>query len=294
MPHGVRLLDQVDLALMLAGAAVLAVTTVYWLRRGPRDPLRGSPIRANSLSPMLIWLVFAALFVGITAGSYVARPIVPDRLGDHARETFESVVMMGVGQLSVSVVAVAVGALVFTGGLRGFGLGRRSAGAVIAWSAGGFVVSIYVTGLIVWYTSWAMELLWPGYQPPEHTVFQVLSADGVPLWLRILTLASAAVLAPVAEELFFRGILQTAGRRLCRPRHGSLRHRWAGIAFAAVAFGLMHSGTPQFIPALLGFGVILGYLYERTGSLTVAIVVHVLFNAKSLLFYHLLWLLPSA
>jgi membrane protease YdiL (CAAX protease family) len=59
------------------------------------------------------------------------------------------------------------------------------------------------------------------------------------------------------------------------------------VGAAAVLFGLMHWGTPHHIPALIVLGLILGYAYERTGSLRVPIMIHILFNAKSLLWYAL-------
>jgi membrane protease YdiL (CAAX protease family) len=56
-----------------------------------------------------------------------------------------------------------------------------------------------------------------------------------------------------------------------------------GIAIAAGVFGLAHGSQPQVVPALTLFGVILGLLHRRTGSLIAPIVAHGLFNAKTLL-----------
>jgi membrane protease YdiL (CAAX protease family) len=55
-----------------------------------------------------------------------------------------------------------------------------------------------------------------------------------------------------------------------------------------VIFGAMHGPTPQHVPALMVFGCILGYVYERTGSLVLPILVHMMFNGKSLLWDALL------
>jgi membrane protease YdiL (CAAX protease family) len=105
--------------------------------------------------------------------------------------------------------------------------------------------------------------------------------------MRFAAIASAVILAPLGEECLFRGIIQTAFKKIVPPRLGSMYHRWLAIAATAGIFGLMHAGTPQYVPALIVLGVLLGYLYERTGSLWVVIAVHLLFNAKSLLWYHL-------
>ncbi|MFC1871148.1 lysostaphin resistance A-like protein [Chloroflexota bacterium] len=76
----------------------------------------------------------------------------------------------------------------------------------------------------------------------------------------------------LGEELLFRGLIQRDMSRL-------LGWKW-GLLGASIMFGVMHL-TWQSIPEL-GFtflaGVVLGYLYYRTGSLTASIVAHGLGN----------------
>jgi membrane protease YdiL (CAAX protease family) len=94
----------------------------------------------------------------------------------------------------------------------------------------------------------------------------------------LLVFVIVGVGAPIAEEIFFRGMaLPIFGRRL--------RPRWAILASAAF-FAATHFQLLQF-PALLIFGVILGVLTVRTGRLGPAIWAHLGFNvvaASSLLF----------
>jgi uncharacterized protein len=86
----------------------------------------------------------------------------------------------------------------------------------------------------------------------------------------LLLLAVGAVVAPVVEELFFRGLL-----------YGYLRDR-RGIAAAVVVssavFAVMHF-IPPLMPSLFVFGVVLALVYERYGSLYPAIALHALNNA---------------
>ncbi len=49
------LLKLLDGTLMAAGALVLIAVVWRWRRRGGGDPLAGAPIRANRLSPILVW-----------------------------------------------------------------------------------------------------------------------------------------------------------------------------------------------------------------------------------------------
>lgn len=81
-----------------------------------------------------------------------------------------------------------------------------------------------------------------------------------------------AVVAPIVEELTFRGI----GYSLL-VRYG----RWTAIALIAVAFGLAH-GLVQAFPFLAAFGAGLAYLRSRVDSVYPCMIVHGLFNAVAL------------
>jgi len=283
-------LDYFDIGFMLAGAVILAVALLHWQRRGRPDPLKGSPIRANGLNPLLVWLCLAVYIVGGAAGSALGAWLVPATLAEEPAAAWQDVVAAVVTQLMAVAACVVVARLTFTSGLRGFGLGRCTSGSILVWSVGGWLAALAVCGSIIWFTQEVIQRVYPDFEEPEHSVFVTLSAEGVTTAMRVLALAAAAVFAPLGEELLFRGILQSAVKKLGAKRWGSLRHRWFAISVSATAFGFMHLGTPQYIPALIALGVILGYLYERRGSLIVPIVVHILFNTKSLLWYHLqLW-----
>lgn len=84
----------------------------------------------------------------------------------------------------------------------------------------------------------------------------------------------AGVAAPAAEELFFRGFVQT---RLVL-RWG----RWRGIAVTALAFGAIHL-DPVHGAFALAVGLYLGWLTELAGSIRPAIAAHVANNLLSLL-----------
>lgn len=94
------------------------------------------------------------------------------------------------------------------------------------------------------------------------------------LWTQYLLIA---VVAPVAEEVCFRGFL-----------FAGLRNRAPFIVAAVGAslfFGLLHFDTgPSAVPQLVVFGVILALLYERTRSLWPPIFFHALNNAIALTF----------
>ena len=82
------------------------------------------------------------------------------------------------------------------------------------------------------------------------------------------------VLAPVAEEVFFRGFLF----RLLRARFSSR----ATICMTAVAFAALH-GSVVVLPWLLFMGIVFGALVEITGSLYSSIMLHAMINGLTVL-----------
>ncbi len=84
----------------------------------------------------------------------------------------------------------------------------------------------------------------------------------------------AVVLAPLFEEVFFRGFL-----------FRGLSASWGWMAGALVSsgvFGIAHAQLDVFVP-LFALGLVLAWVYQRTGSLWTSISLHALFNGISVL-----------
>jgi uncharacterized protein len=89
----------------------------------------------------------------------------------------------------------------------------------------------------------------------------------------VLLLVTIAVVAPLLEEILFRGLLQNSlSKRL---------PAWAAIALSALVFGAMHMDL-YAMPPLVIMGAIFGVIYHLTGSLRVTIVLHMINNAAAL------------
>jgi membrane protease YdiL (CAAX protease family) len=85
---------------------------------------------------------------------------------------------------------------------------------------------------------------------------------------------AAIVVAPVAEEFFFRGFFYRALRTRLRV--------WSASLIDGVIFGALHfqgADSAIILPVIGVFGVGMCLLYERTGSLFAVIAVHAAFNA---------------
>jgi membrane protease YdiL (CAAX protease family) len=95
-----------------------------------------------------------------------------------------------------------------------------------------------------------------------------------------ITILYALVVAPIHEELFFRGILF----RSLRDRYGFGVGGWT----SAVAFGLVHYIPGPFLDSLLLMSIMvftgfaLAYLYERRGNIVAPMVAHATFNTIGL------------
>jgi membrane protease YdiL (CAAX protease family) len=121
-------------------------------------------------------------------------------------------------------------------------------------------------------------LLQPHFRVPEVTEFSQFT-NGASGWI-VLALVTC-VGAPVVEELFFRGLIQT---RLV-GRYGPI----VGIGVTSVLFGAAHligwSGPISLVYALAiaGAGVALGTMRHITGRLGTSMMTHSFFNAQALL-----------
>ena len=89
----------------------------------------------------------------------------------------------------------------------------------------------------------------------------------------VLLFVTIAIVAPLLEEILFRGLLQNAlSKRL---------PVWAAIALSALIFGAMHMDF-YAMPPLVAMGAIFGIIYHLTGSLRVTILLHMINNAAAL------------
>lgn len=89
---------------------------------------------------------------------------------------------------------------------------------------------------------------------------------------RLAVLAMAVVVAPVAEEMIFRGYLYPVGKKYLGP--------FLSMAVTSLLFAVLH-GHVGSIPALFTLAMCLGLAYEKSGSLMIPMIMHAVFNAVS-------------
>ncbi len=221
-------------------------------------------------SPMLVLL--AAVAVTQVAGFAVGLPLqavgasIPREVGDLLAVSIQALVFVGVVRLMV----VGPGALTW----REMGLvgDRRTAGRAALAGAIYAGPVIFVTSLVALAAVALVQVVPESPLPPTGTAAGLLAH-----------LLAGALIAPMAEELLFRGFALTAWRRTAGTR--------AAIVRSSVVFVLAHVllvGGDRFEDALkLAFvaGVVripvalaLGWIFVRTGSLWASIGLHATFN----------------
>jgi membrane protease YdiL (CAAX protease family) len=110
--------------------------------------------------------------------------------------------------------------------------------------------------------------------PEPQPVVQVLQDPSLSLGGKLLFGAAATILAPVAEEAVFRGVLYTTIKQQGYPR--------LALWGTSGVFALMHANEATLLPLLI-FALVLVLLYETFGNLLAPIVAHSLFNTANFL-----------
>lgn len=107
-----------------------------------------------------------------------------------------------------------------------------------------------------------------GFQPSLQEVAFIISGETSP-WLRAYFIFLAVVLAPVVEEILFRGMLLPA----LAKRFGAA----AAVVITAMVFAAIHAHVPSLVP-LFVLACALSLAYIGTGSLAASMIMHAAFN----------------
>jgi len=183
--------------------------------------------------------------------------------------------------IAVAVDAAVLALIAFLGHRRGsswksgFGMGFRQLGN-LRFAPLFYLATLPALLLASQASGWVLELL-TGKEAELQKAAQVI-VEGRP-WLRIAYILVAIFVAPLFEEIMFRGLLFPY-----LAKRGGLA---GGTAMVSLIFAALHFHPPSFVPlALLSAGLCLAYW--RTGSLWAGIGMHAIFNTVSILSLNLL------
>jgi membrane protease YdiL (CAAX protease family) len=268
---------------------------------------RPSQLAVITLLGMITWLLVQSLY-----GAFRANVIAPTvQSAGNGLSVKEIVLVSAAAQAGGALVLLIANAFRRDGiGLLGLRLRQLPYGVIIG------VLGLLLTLPFVFGSAVFNDLLWKVLNiehAQKHELLQVLD-ETKDRQLRFWAIATAVVIAPIAEELFFRGHIQTLLVRMFARRplptfavpaesvplasepgaalnyETPLAHRpegkvatgarrWAAIIVTSLIFAIIHPWwtiIPIFVLALA-----LGYVYERTGNLWTVIALHMLFNTSS-------------
>jgi membrane protease YdiL (CAAX protease family) len=232
------------LAVCVTGLVPLAY--VVWRHWKRRPVLRTSPAAFVRASPMVLGLLALAYLLLSQAAAW-------------AVVTLDPAIAIGaeLGALAAGVVLymVAVRRAFRPQGNLAERIGR---GFLVLWAAMPVIYGVFLL------------LQWLGFERTQKSIESL--ADRQDGWQLIAL--HAVFVAPVAEEICFRGLLYPALRQLRGPLYA--------ILMTALVFGLIHVLPAVVVPMVL-FGLVMAWLCETNGSPLPCILGHMAFNALTVL-----------
>lgn len=263
-----------DGLLQLTGVVAALVLAWRWVRDGTaRNPLAGVAIAPRGPELAVLALVLSAYFFGAVG---ISRLLLPGPGADPPAPGSPAWNALHLSDDGLRLV-LSLGMIAY--------LARRPCVSPapahrLGWMGAGCVALVIVL-IAVPFCMLQMQMgtvilrwLWPDVPPPQHVVLEALSDRADP-WRSVYLTVSAVVIAPLAEELFFRGLLLGA-----LLQH--LRHKWLAVLFSSLAFGMVHAGQPQAVLPLTTFGLMLGVARVRYDALGACVLAHALFNGRTM------------
>ena len=258
-----------DLVLCTAGLLVLGA----WLLKTSlgRKALVNSPARRNDMLPYLAFIPFFFWFLTVWLLALIKRKIMPETQG-WQNAVADNLVLCLSAAPAIAIIFV-IAKRHFARGIIGFGLNPKTILKDFVAALLNMLAMMPVILVILILTILAGKLITgPEFVIPRHRELNEIMA--YPQWqVRAIIIVTAICVIPFIEEMLFRGMLQT----LLRSYTGK---PWRAIIIASLVFAIFHE-NPQHWPALFTFGLVLGYAYEKSGSLFRPIFLHLIFNAFS-------------
>lgn len=256
-------------------------------RNAARVTVGGTGLRTSFLppatrSPAVPWRAREAFLVLGSGLSFlvlaliVTLGVVELQHADVRADTARALISTGVSSGLYLFLIWMVGILI----VRPYHLQWRQLGLkIVGWqwlAAVPFLYAVLIFADVLYYRG-MVALLGPASTWPRQLNTATINATQQPL-LEALIFISGVVLAPIVEEVLFRGVLYQALRRTMSVSGAAL--------LSSIVFALMHvlwGNAILFVP-LVVMGLLLSLLFERCGSLVPGILVHACNNGIILLF----------
>lgn len=226
------------------------------------------PLRAGDL--IVTCLFFALFFITLRTPVSPVSPVEKESAKAALSSSsiiFGSMLMLVLaGFLVLIVVGRGISAVEF------FGLDRLKPWKTIIWGVLGCVVCLAV--VIPVSIIWLAEFVTPVFGVPKMQDMIIFYRETATPTDRLVIIISACIVAPLAEEIIFRGYIYPVLKRFTEPVFAAI--------IVSVIFALIHHNVAALAP-LATLSILLIISYEVTASLWVPIAIHSLFNGVNLL-----------
>jgi membrane protease YdiL (CAAX protease family) len=242
----------VSLLLMQAAMTGRSKLLLGW-QREPLDPLIYFVPLAGAM--FVLWVMVGSMWAGVYRDAGVTTP-TPKQVALQAMLTPLVPMLVGLFVLLRRRQRPIVG--LEWGQIRGG----------VLWGLLGITVALP----IVWWSLQATLAFWEFLQyehPTKHSLLLEMDRS-TEWWVHAMIIAAAVVVAPVFEELLFRGLLQTSLRKISASP-------LLAIGLASLVFAVIHPHWQA--PPIFVLSVMVGAVYEVSRNLWAAIVMHAAFNA---------------
>lgn len=233
------------------------------VRKSPENPADVVALSASAIVGLMLWLLVPTVYL-----------MVGNKLQKGEKLDANDQVVMSVGAPLIAWAALMIMLKLAEPGLLGrLGLGFKN--LLRGAPRGLFGLLLAMPFVII--TLQLAQFVWTRIQfqhPDKHQLLEVLSQSPNEFWLRIGVNIAAIACAPLFEELFFRGVIQTTLRKVTG-------YPILAILGSSVVFTLIHATwtwPPIFVLALF-----LGMTYEKTRNLWAVTIMHAAFNATAIL-----------
>jgi len=255
--------------LVVFGGVFLNITYIYHIRHGKdllKRTVENESVKWNIGDVVrfaVMFYSFGYLFIFLQSRLIRVFPILNS---NNFRLIFNASVMDIVGICFVLNFVVVI----YRQALTTAGLTMRNFLRNVFYGIAGYVACVPLLVITLMATAIVISVfkLRPPVQPIVDLMIKEDKVD-----ILVFSAIFAAIAGPIMEEVFFRGFMYNAVKKKIGVR--------GGIIITAGVFSVLHAHAVGFLPILI-LGVILTYLYEKTGSLIPSMTLHILHNLLSL------------
>ena len=221
---------------------------------------------------IVIWFAFIVLMALSLGGRQIllSNPDVQLNTGPDHEVTWLAI-LIGMS-IQLAFVITIVGAK-FYYGIRYFTPGwlLPSSPKPFRAAAGMLIRYMPLLWIVAFVSSWLLKRY--DFSSGEQETITMMTSIANP-WKYLVCVLIAVVLAPILEELFFRGVV-------FRFLTGKMSTTLALVSSSAL-FAMLHFNLDSLLPIFI-LGCLLGSVYRRTGDIRASIWMHVFFNGFSIL-----------